>query len=382
MTATTAPIGESRRRGRGLGACRSILLVIGVTGLVGFLAVGQLRGSEAFRQRLQSENEGDLTRILAGLTTEADALRDEISTLKLQLLQLQSSQAADSAAAAAAEAQLRSLRVLAGTVAVSGPGLTMKIDDPEGALLYDTLIDVVAELRDAGAEALAVNGRRVGAGSAFGERDGTITLDGISLSARRTRSRRSVRRPRSRAASRFPAARSTCCRRCAASPSICNASRSSKCPRSPTHPNSASEKWSRNSERIDSRAMNVPEDLKYTSDHEWVRSEGDRVRVGITDFAQDALGDVVFVGLPERRRRGRRWWRSAARWSRPSRCQRSTRRSPGDRGRGQRSGRRQPRAGQRGPVRRRAGCSSSNPPRRRPASDLLDAAAYLAEIST
>lgn len=44
--------------------------------------------------------------------------------------------------------------------------------------------------------------------------------------------------------------------------------------------------------------VNVPEDLRYTSDHEWVRTEGDRVRVGITDFAQDALGDVVFVGLP------------------------------------------------------------------------------------
>jgi len=44
--------------------------------------------------------------------------------------------------------------------------------------------------------------------------------------------------------------------------------------------------------------MNVPEDLRYTADHEWVRMEGDRARVGITDFAQDALGDVVFVGLP------------------------------------------------------------------------------------
>ena len=44
--------------------------------------------------------------------------------------------------------------------------------------------------------------------------------------------------------------------------------------------------------------MNVPEDLRYSSDHEWVRVEGDRVRVGITDYAQDALGDVVFVGLP------------------------------------------------------------------------------------
>ncbi len=44
--------------------------------------------------------------------------------------------------------------------------------------------------------------------------------------------------------------------------------------------------------------MDVPEDLRYSSDHEWVRSSGDRIRVGITDFAQDALGDIVFVDLP------------------------------------------------------------------------------------
>ncbi len=44
--------------------------------------------------------------------------------------------------------------------------------------------------------------------------------------------------------------------------------------------------------------MNVPEDLRYSTDHEWARDEGGRVRVGITDYAQDALGDVVFVDLP------------------------------------------------------------------------------------
>jgi glycine cleavage system H protein len=44
--------------------------------------------------------------------------------------------------------------------------------------------------------------------------------------------------------------------------------------------------------------MNVPEELRYSTDHEWARTEGDRIRVGITDFAQDALGDVVFVDLP------------------------------------------------------------------------------------
>jgi glycine cleavage system H protein len=45
--------------------------------------------------------------------------------------------------------------------------------------------------------------------------------------------------------------------------------------------------------------MIVPEDLRYTSDHEWARAAEGRVRVGITDYAQDALGDVVFVSLPE-----------------------------------------------------------------------------------
>ena len=42
-----------------------------------------------------------------------------------------------------------------------------------------------------------------------------------------------------------------------------------------------------------------PEDLKYTSEHEWVRETGAAVRIGITDFAQDALGDIVYVSLPE-----------------------------------------------------------------------------------
>src|SRR5512140_1079166 len=44
--------------------------------------------------------------------------------------------------------------------------------------------------------------------------------------------------------------------------------------------------------------MNIPDDLKYTKDHEWARQKGTKVLVGITDFAQDQLGDVVFVELP------------------------------------------------------------------------------------
>ena len=45
--------------------------------------------------------------------------------------------------------------------------------------------------------------------------------------------------------------------------------------------------------------MSVPEELQYTKSHEWVRTEGDNATIGITDHAQDELGDVVFVELPE-----------------------------------------------------------------------------------
>ena len=44
--------------------------------------------------------------------------------------------------------------------------------------------------------------------------------------------------------------------------------------------------------------MQVPQHLRYTSDHEWVSVDGNRARVGITDYAQDALGDVVYVQVP------------------------------------------------------------------------------------
>ncbi len=45
--------------------------------------------------------------------------------------------------------------------------------------------------------------------------------------------------------------------------------------------------------------LNLPEDVRYTKDHEWARKNGDNVTIGITDFAQDQLGDIVFVELPD-----------------------------------------------------------------------------------
>jgi len=45
--------------------------------------------------------------------------------------------------------------------------------------------------------------------------------------------------------------------------------------------------------------LNLPEDVRYTDDHEWAKQEGDIIKVGISDYAQDQLGDIVFAELPE-----------------------------------------------------------------------------------
>jgi glycine cleavage system H protein len=66
-------------------------------------------------------------------------------------------------------------------------------------------------------------------------------------------------------------------------------------------PKRGSERGSRRTrhERKGLGVSDVPRDLEYTAEHEWVRKDGNRVVVGITDYAQDQLGDVVFVSLPD-----------------------------------------------------------------------------------
>ncbi|MGI8792019.1 MAG: DUF881 domain-containing protein [Acidimicrobiales bacterium] len=169
---------RERLRGRGAGA----MVVVVLAALVGFLLIGQVQGPRRPAPVLAAETEGDLARILAGLNTEADALQAEIADLKIQLNDLRRSSESDAAAAQAVIDQLRSLQVLAGTVAVTGSGVAVTVADTSKVVGYDAMIDIVQELRDAGAEAVAVNGRRVGVASAFSDRAGAIVLDGITLS--------------------------------------------------------------------------------------------------------------------------------------------------------------------------------------------------------
>jgi len=160
----------------------SLILALAAA-VIGFLLVGQLQGQRRQGTPLSSESEGDLARILSDLNAEADSLQNEITELKVQLNELHQSSQNQAAAAQAADEQLRDLEVLAGTVPATGPGVVVTITDPNGLLQYDTIIDVVQELRDAGAEAIAIDDRRVGAATAFGEKDGHVAIDGVVVTA-------------------------------------------------------------------------------------------------------------------------------------------------------------------------------------------------------
>jgi uncharacterized protein YlxW (UPF0749 family) len=147
-------------------------------GVVGFLVAAQLGTTHRGTEHLAAESESDLTRIFSSLNEESAALRDEISQLRLELAALQSSAERDQLAHDAAERQLSDLQILAGVVPARGPGVAVRIADPKGAFEFQLLLDLVQELRDAGAEAIAVNGRRVGGATSFSRQHDAVTVDG------------------------------------------------------------------------------------------------------------------------------------------------------------------------------------------------------------
>jgi len=153
-------------------------LVVLAVGVVGFLVAAQLGTTRRGTENLAAESESDLTRIFSSLNEESAALRDEISQLRLELAALQSSAERDQLARDAAQRQLSDLQILAGIVPARGPGVAVRIADPNGVFEFEQLLDLVQELRDAGAEAIAVNGRRVGGTTAFSVRGKAVTVDG------------------------------------------------------------------------------------------------------------------------------------------------------------------------------------------------------------
>lgn len=152
------------------------------------LAVGLLVGVQAGRRddgtaRLAAESPEDLVRILSDLNSEADQLARQVADLRLKLFQYQGTAEREGLAVRDARKTLRDLQVLAGTTDVRGPGILLQIDDPRARVSWEPMLDLVQELRDAGAEAIAVSDVRVVASTWFAPTEAGITIDGEQLVA-------------------------------------------------------------------------------------------------------------------------------------------------------------------------------------------------------
>lgn len=148
---------------------------------LGFTLVAQVRAADVLGERLAAEREEDLARILSDLSAESDRLQIEITELRLLLIEFENSQESEQLALRTLERRLDDLRILAGTATAEGEGLAVTIDDPAGQVGQELLVDVVQELRDAGAEVIAINGTRLVVSSAFTTINRRLLLDDTML---------------------------------------------------------------------------------------------------------------------------------------------------------------------------------------------------------
>jgi uncharacterized protein YlxW (UPF0749 family) len=121
----------------------------------------------------------DLVDLLDSLSSANDRARTQLDDLEDTRSSLQSSSQRRAAAVEEGQKKLAVLGILSGTVAATGPGVTLTIDDPDGTVSAATLLDGVEELRDAGAEAIEINDSvRVVGSTWFSDTNGQVVIDG------------------------------------------------------------------------------------------------------------------------------------------------------------------------------------------------------------
>src|SRR5215208_3251944 len=143
------------RRGRSqiaFGALAVLLCVV-----LGIAIVTQVRQNES-GDSLETARPADLLVLLDSLQQREAALNTEVTELQRTLAQLQASGSNDQAAIENARARLAALSILIGTVSATGPGVTLTITDAAAGVAPETMLDVINELRNAGAEAIEVQG--------------------------------------------------------------------------------------------------------------------------------------------------------------------------------------------------------------------------------
>jgi len=146
---------------------------------LGLLAVTQVRAQDVYSRSLELETPASLTTLIANLAENNNTLRAEIFDLRLRTESARDDAASGKGTLAEAQRQIEQLDVFAARTAVSGQGISVRVD---GAFDDKALNDLINELRNAGAEAIAVNGVRVGPRSWFGiTADRSLTVDANAI---------------------------------------------------------------------------------------------------------------------------------------------------------------------------------------------------------
>lgn len=158
----------------------SVALIGLLTLLLGFAIAVQVRAHSS-GDALSGLREDDLVGILDNQNARADKLRQQIAHLQDQLDQLRNSGNEAAAARRQAAAESRALGILLGTLPADGPGVVVTITDPGANLTGEDLLDVIEELRGAGAEAIQFGPVRVTTSTSLEGSGGTVTVDGNEL---------------------------------------------------------------------------------------------------------------------------------------------------------------------------------------------------------
>lgn len=152
--------------------------------VLGVAIATQVRQTES-GDALETARPADLLVLLDSLQQREAALNTEVTELQRTLASLQASGSSDQAAIDNARARLAALSILIGTVGATGPGVIITIDDPAGGVAPETMLDVINELRAAGAEAMEIaagsQAVRVGVDTWVVGRSGALVIDNLTL---------------------------------------------------------------------------------------------------------------------------------------------------------------------------------------------------------
>ncbi|QCQ91237.1 DUF881 domain-containing protein [Rhodococcus sp. SGAir0479] len=177
----TPPSTRTRRR-FGFGLLAVLLMVaLGV-------AIATQVSSTGSGDNLDSARPADLLAVLGNLNQREAALRQEIAGLEQTLSRLEAGGGSSTAALDEAKSRLAALSIQVGTVAATGPGVTLSIADPGKSVGSEVLLDLVQELRAAGAEAIEIDDAdgvaiRIGVNSWVSGGGGDVTIDGRKITA-------------------------------------------------------------------------------------------------------------------------------------------------------------------------------------------------------